>query len=345
MHCSYCGFNGPPPLHGAASFCPRCGSALADPVARAKPVNPQTENGIRPPVALAIATAGCLLLIACVWLRASGDVQREKIRMQNELSASDLAYAAEVAAAHAAEVKRISDERARHEALLNDRQLFSGEKARKRHADEWTKRLAHDPAIAVSSLEKNLLKMEQLGRDPALAAKVALQEVALMALPPGSRVEVIPAGEKFLVRTAFKMSAVSKHEKGAVTKHHSTASMRREIEELSARLFQDLFDYCGSRGIERVTVACNHTTQSGLVPAGATPRERQQILRTASPVMMSLYRVRVDASKLAAAGNWRNLTIPQIIPLMAVERDGLQTLSINSDISAEAEDVDMPLEF
>ena len=54
---------------------------------------------------------------------------------------------------------------------------------------------------------------------------------------------------------AFKMSEVSAHEKGAVTKHTSTSSMRREIEELSACRIKELFDYCGSRGIERLRAA------------------------------------------------------------------------------------------
>jgi hypothetical protein len=316
---------------------------LGDPVAQAKPVGQQT--GIRPGAVLAMAGAGCLLILICVWLATIGQIHREKVRLRDQLTTWDNADAAELAIAQADEEKKIADERAQQAQLLNDPEFRSGELANKRHAAEWAKRIAHDPSFAISSLDKTLLKMEQLGRDPAVAAQAALQEVALMALPPGSRVEVVPAGDKFVVRTAFKMSAMSTHEKGAVTKHTSTASMRREIENLSARLAQQLFDYCGSRGIERVTISCNHTVKSSMVPLGATPRERKYILRAATPVMSSLYRMRVDASSLAAAGKWRSLSIPQMLHLMSVERDGLQTLAIDNFLNAEAEDPNMPPEF
>jgi hypothetical protein len=141
---------------------------------------------------------------------------------------------------------------------LRNEALVSGALARQQHEREWVQRVAHDPAIAKSAMERTLLEMEQVGHDPQRNAQQAFAEVARLAAPPGSRIDVRPSGKRFAVQVAFRMSALSQNESGAVTKHHTTESMRREIRDLSADVMKALFDYCGSRGIEKLWVTCNH---------------------------------------------------------------------------------------
>src|SRR5258706_919944 len=90
------------------------------------------------------------------------------------------------------------------------------------------------------------------------------------------------------------MSSLSANEAWSVTKHHTTESMRLEIEELSARVMKDLFDYCGSRGIEKLSVSCNHALRRTLFPPNATAQERQEFLRRARVEMGNLYPVSLD---------------------------------------------------
>ena len=154
-------------------------------------------------------------------------------------------------------------------------------------------------------------------------------------------------GGGFSVRVAFRMSALAKNEAGAVTKHHNTLTMRREIEDLSAQVMKDLFDYCGSRGIEKLSVSCNHALQTPFVPLGATSLEKDLLSSRARPVMGNLYRVSLDRTKARAVADWRRISNPQMLALTSVEHDGLWNLTIHGRQSSPSEqrDPEGQLEF
>lgn len=234
-----------------------------------------------------------------------------------------------------------------HQMHLRNPDYLSGALALKNHEDEWTLRLAHDPKAALTVAEKSLVRMERVGGDPSVQAKIALEEVTRLAAPTGSRVEVSPMGGGFSVRVAFRMSALAKNEAGAVTKHHNTLTMRREIEDLSAQVMKDLFDYCGSRGIEKLSVSCNHALQTPFVPLGATSLEKDLLSSRARPVMGNLYRVSLDRTKARAVADWRRISNPQVIALTSVEHDGLWNLTIHGRPSSPSEqrDPEGELEF
>jgi hypothetical protein len=231
------------------------------------------------------------------------------------------------------------------EAELQDPELISGELARKQHETEWASRLAHDPKIAKTAMERTLLKMEKTGRDPQFSAQKALEEVAILAAPPRSRVQVLPSGDGFSVKVAFRMSALSRNETGAVTKHHETESMRREIEDLSARVMIALCDYCGSRGIESLSVSCNHAVRQTLIPTAASAAERDALLSRASVVMGRLYRVSLDRQQLSAVSNWRRIAPSKVIAMMSVENDNLKNLQISGTAFSPETEPDGELEF
>jgi hypothetical protein len=341
--CPHCGYSNPERAGG----CLRCGRALSLRQPAVPPPLPGgTEAPIRPAILWLIFGCSALVLIVVAgWMERAGTA-RVQARLAAEMAALEQAHEEEVAGAEAAEQERIAAEAAAHRRRLSDQRLLSGMAARERRAQEWRRRLAHEPGLAASAMEKTLLRMEQLGRDPALGAQSALEEVARLASPPGSRVEVTSAADRFVVRVAFKMSAVTEQETGAVTKHRSTAAMQREIEELSARLIKELFDYCGSRGIERLSVSCNHAVRRGLVPEGATEAERRHLLGQAGVVMASLYRVSVGGPQAATVGSWREISTSEVMRLMRVEQNGLKNLSIEGWSSGGRQrDPDMPLEF
>jgi hypothetical protein len=341
--CPHCGYSN----HERAGGCLRCGRALSlSQPALPPPLPGGTEAPIRPAILWLIFACGALVLIVVAgWMERAGTA-RVQTRLAAEMAALEQAHEEEVAGAEAAEQERIAAEAAAHRRRLGDQRLLSGTAARERRAQEWRRRLAHEPGLAASAMEKTLLRMEQLGRDPALGAQSALEEVARLASPPGSRVEVASAADRFVVRVAFKMSAVTEHEAGAVTKHDSTASMRREIEELSARLIKELFDYCGSRGIERLSVSCNHTVLQSSVPHAATPEEEKYLRDRGGLVMSCLYRVSVSGPQAGLVRNWREVSVSEVIHRMRVEHDGLKTLNIRGwSTGGRQRDADMPLEF
>jgi hypothetical protein len=243
------------------------------------------------------------------------------------------------------EARQVEAEERAHQARLRDEALISGALAGRNHEAEWARRQAHDPAIAKSAMEETLLRMEQVGRDPHLSAQAALTEVARLAAPPHSRIEVAPNGDGFEVKVAFLMSALSANENGAVTKHHDTASMRREIEALSAHVTKALFDYCGSRGIERLMVTCNHAMRRTIVPQNATPAERDELLRRAPVVLGRLYRVGLDGAQARSIADWRRISTAKVIGMMRVEFDDLKTLQISGFAMGPQQDPEGQLEF
>ena len=234
-----------------------------------------------------------------------------------------------------------------YQSDLTNQAWLSGSLARERHQAEWNRRLAHEPDLARTLLETNLLVMAKLGQDPTLAAQSALEKVAYLSAPPGSRVEVDADGDGFRVRVAFMMSRLSQNEAGAVTKYHSAAGLRTEIQELSAQVLRDLYDYCGSRGITSISVTCDHTLRQAVVPANATDDERTLLLERVPPVPARLYRVSLDQLQARAIADWRRVTLSHVTKLYQVEYDGLKTLTIAHDpfSQEDAHDAAGPLEF
>jgi len=288
---------------------------------------------------LLLAGVGAYEVLALARLNRQLEAERAEGQRQHEdaVRAEQDALAAEVAAEESA-----------HQARLRDPVVLSGAVARQRHEEEWARRLAHDPRVATTVMETKLLRMERVGHDPAVAAQAALEEVARLAAPPGSRVEVTPSGERFMVKVAFRMSVLSANEAGAVTKHHTTGSMKREIEDLSARVMQDLFDYCGSRGIEKISVSCNHALRrASLIPANATAEEKAELLARAAVTMGNLYRASLDHTQARAVPDWRQVSMRILNGMMQVEYDGLRTLQISGAQadSPETRDPEGQLEF
>jgi hypothetical protein len=289
----------------------------------------------------------CLLLLILEggfrWFRLSqlaAELGAERTRASEERVVT-------VAEQDRAAQSRLDQEEAAHRFQLTNTALLSGERARDRHEKEWILRVAHDPSLAKTVLETNLLTMEQLGQDATLAAQTALERVARLASPRDSRVEVTPEGDGFRVRVAFMMSRMSSQEAGAVTKYHTTAAMRTEIQELSARVLRDLFDYCGSRGIISISVTCNHTLRQSLMPSGATVEERELLLERSRPLPGRLYRLSLDQAHAKAVVDWRRVSLTRVIELGTVEYDGLTHLTITQDrpLNQEERDPEGELEF
>ncbi len=187
--------------------------------------------------------------------------------------------------------------------------------------------------------------MEKLGHDATLAAQAALEKVARLASPLDSRVEITPDGDGFRVRVAFLMSRLSQNEPDGVTKRRATSALRAEIQELSARVIRDLYDYCGSRSIISVSVTCNHTVRETLVPDGATPEERALPWQRAQPVLARLYRGSHDQSHARAIVDWRRVPLTEVRELSSVEYDGLAQMAITPDRSPLGEEREVPGEL
>ena len=288
-----------------------------------------------------LAVAGfCACLVAVFGATVWRWLELNELRSQlaAERAHLEMARAATITAQNQAEARQIAAEAGRQWALRQDPDFLSGALARRNHTEEWRRRLAHDPQLATTILERNLLTMADLGQDTTLADQTVLERVATLAAPEGSRVEVTPDGDEFRVRVAFMMSRLSRNEAGANTKHHSTSAMREEIQELSARVMRDLYSYCGTRGIRAISVTCDHTLV--LMPTGATPEEQTLLWQRLRPVISRLYRVSLDQTRARAVTDWPAEKLSQVAQLSTVEYDGFNQLTIRSGHQANADTQD-----
>lgn len=289
---------------------------------------------------VALVSAG---LLAAEYQRQTKLFQQERATASSALTQKERQFEQSIGEMRVSHEARIAELTRAHTNLLNNKDLISGSLAQERRNTEWRRRLWHDPEFAQSPMERALLKMEALGRDSTVSTKDALAEVATLASPPGSRIEVTPIGNRHRVRVAFRMGAVSHREVGAVTRHQTTAAMREEVQQISANIMRALFEFCGTRGIESVTLTCNHAMRR--IATNVPAAERDELLRTAPVTMGALYTVTIDGDRAEAIHNWREISPAAIIKLMRVDYDGFNTLTITQGVETLAEDPDAPLEF
>jgi hypothetical protein len=338
--CTACGYSN----HSEAATCTRCGFGFA--VAPSQ--RTRNSSGIPLPLLAGAIILGMSAVIAWKLSVDRRQVNEVRLSLAGELRRLEDACEKEFHLKVEEEQQRTRTEETVHRARLQDTALLSGDLARTNHAREWQKRVAHDPEFAHSAAERTILKMQKAGSDPSLAAREALEEVARLALPPGSRVEVTNAHDKFAVRVAFKISALSPGEAGVGTQHRSIESMRREAREASACVIRELFDYCGARGIARLSVSCNHALyRHSYIPTAATEAERKELEKRGAVMMACLYRVTIDASQATGVASWRAISIPRVMALMRVDYDAMTGLKL-ADIPGNLplkEDPEMELEF
>lgn len=223
-------------------------------------------------------------------------------------------------------------------ARLSDPQVISGDVARARHAAEWERRRAHDRAFANTLVENTILELERIGKDRQLTAEESLRRVAEMVLPRGSRVEVTRAETgRFRVRAAFRLSAFIPTDAAGATTHKTVAEMKSDLEDATARVLKDLFDYCGLRGIESVSVSCNSVVTASAKDAVGKPETEWR--------HRSLYRVALDSATASKVASWRDITVPAVKRLMKVERDLTPTLTLIMGTQGRPVNLAEPLEF
>jgi hypothetical protein len=317
--CAFCGFRN----RADSANCAQCGASLAN----------ASREGFRLPWA---SWAPAIPVALFLWFTEENQhraITQKVAEAKTESARLDADLTNALQKLDAQYNRAEAEEEAKHRSLLQDKRVTSGQLASEKHALEWSKRQAHDPAFASTLLERSQLEVERLGKDPALTAEAALKKVAERVAPPGSRIEVTPAGERFNVRVAFRLSALMPYEAGAVTIHTSPVELRKEVEAATARVMRELFDYCGSRGIEKLSVSCNRA-----ITVGEVGRERL--------TMRSLYRASIDAATASQVANWRRLSLADVIRLMKVDHNLLPQITIfNTGKTAAPLDPNEPLEF
>jgi hypothetical protein len=317
--CTFCGHAN----RADAEKCAQCGGSLANAPRRASHISWASWVPAIPVVAL-------LCFDYARGDNALAAVRAEFADTTAKIVAGQKDAARQVRAEHS---RREVELDVNHAAMLKDARLLSGAEANERHAQEWQRRQNHDPAMAASVLEKTLLEVEQLGKNPALTDELALTKVAERVTPRGSRIEVTHGDNGFVVRVAFRLSAVDSEETGGATRHNSSAELRKEIEEVTARVIKDLFDYSGARGIQRVSVSCNRA-----LVTGKDDNERL--------VMRSLYRAVIGAEQASQIVQWRRLSVAEVESMMKVDHDIISSVIINKGArSGLAMDPNQPLEF
>lgn len=322
----------PPPLLSA----PRLRADLLE-IAAPRQDNSAT-NRRKPRLVTGLAwVVGSIVVCLCIEITLSA---RLRLQLDRDLERVRNGHRQELEELRETDAKRVQEDEDRFAQVLQDAGTIGGGEARRRRQHEWDRRLKHDPELAHSELEKRLLQMERLGASPEVAAEQALNQVAQLASPAESRIEILPSREGYHVRVAFKLSSRKGDETGTVTRHHDSASLRREVEEVSASVMRDLYDFCGSRSLAEVTVACNRAVLRWSVRPGASQAEQEKSEREAKPVLSCIYRASMTDEVARTVGSWRSVSLSQVISKLNVEKDTTQSIRIRQDPVAAGDKVD-----
>ena len=216
-----------------------------------------------------------------------------------------------------------------HRSKMQDPALLSGDSAEKARAEEWAARLRRDRAFAKTALELNLLAMELVARDDTLTVAQSLFQVASLASPPRSRIEIVPEVKRFKIRIAFDMGAVSWEEAGGNTKHSSTDALRVEAEQMTVRVIRDVLAACGSGDIERLSVSCNRPLQPTEQAIEAVPADPARASKPRPSRMTLIFRAGIDQASAAGVADWRSASMAQVGRGMVVEYDRTRRLRLS----------------
>ena len=260
------------------------------------------------------------------WFLGSAQVRAEEAtfakRLAAELGTSKSQSDAEEAKLRAAREKQDSE----FQAEIRDPAFLDGARARERHEQEWQRRLDHDPQLAKTNVERNLVEMEKVSADSAIAPQAALEKIAALASPPGSRVEVTPNGKAFDVKIAFMLTAVLRGASGGVTRQTSEAGLHHEVLRLSAQIARDILAYGGSRGVAALSVTCNQNVLALIIPATATPNEAQLLRSNAKMVREKVFHLALDTTPGLALPDWRSASFEEVARVLRVDFDALDSI-------------------
>lgn len=300
----------------------------------------------------------CGMLLLGLWAFQSWrSLQKLDMRLAGELEQEEAMHRATIqsnAAAHSDALrkekekqgKQASEEMVRHRELMGDVALLSGDKARLRHEEEWSRRRAYAPEFAITAIERVMLRMHQVAGNKELPMEKVMEEVALLASPAGSQAEVRRRDGRLLLNVAFRMSALSSKEAGAVTAHTSKESLRNEAINLCARVMRDVYEHCGTRDIDRVQLSCNHAVQQARVSLFASEYEKRQAFAGAPVVWSVLYRCSLPGRMAEKVPKWHDASMNSIKSMLAVQEDRFSTLTISGHTTSGSQrDPEAPLKF
>lgn len=122
----------------------------------------------------------------------------------------------------------------------------------------WESRLNYDAEYAMSPREQVLLTMKKLSNTNNKKVKDIINDIAIMASPKNSKINIIDSKHGLILDIDFDMSELTKGEFGSSTKHTTIASLKKETITLISQVTNDIFMFCGDLGIESIQVGCMH---------------------------------------------------------------------------------------
>jgi hypothetical protein len=289
--CPLCGQRNRVTNSGSEVRCGACKNPLSNPFARRARENKTIFAGIAIAIVVVLVfNAGLFSSIA--ELKAQQEHEVEELRQEQE---HDATAALET-----------------HHKMLSDTWVVSGASARRRHQQEFEARTKHDPRYAQSSREKVILKMEAISGDASADSIEVLKQVATLAAPKGATVKVDRGSSGATINVVFDLSSMTRGEAGAKTKHHSIDALKNETLDIMARIFRDLYDHCGNRGIQHIDLACTHMVT-------------QTRYNVESDVVWEIFKCNVLPNP---AVDWRRVPIHKVQEMFHVEDDDFPNIRI-----------------
>ncbi len=184
------------------------------------------------------------------------------------------------------------------------------------YQNEIQARSGYDKKYALTAREKSHLLMQSIASDSSRPYRDSIKAVAREASPKGADIEVKRLYGGMALHVDFDMSSVTTGELGTSTKHETIESLKKEVITLMSRVANDVYEHCGSLGLQSIYIGCRHqvtvTYQDG----------RNEIDN------MTLYKVVIKKGKAANRSNDPYLDTYSVTEDFELAEDNFEELTI-----------------
>lgn len=132
------------------------------------------------------------------------------------------------------------------------------EKAREYYEIIWHERKNYDKKYAITPREKAQLEMLALSNDKTKNIEGIIKNIAEIAAPKNSTINVYTSGNGFSLGIDFDMSELTSGEEGIRTKHSTVDSLKHDVVRLVSKVTKDVYEFCQNLELESIAIGCRH---------------------------------------------------------------------------------------
>lgn len=203
-----------------------------------------------------------------------------------------------------------------------DNDLYRNElqqKANDHYGKIWEERNNFNARYAITPREKAQLQMSMLSHNITKKLENIISEIAKMASPKNSTINVYKTSNGLRLDIDFDMSELTSGELGSRTKHNTVNSLKKEVVRLISKVTNDVYGFCQDLDLATIAIGCKHHVN-------------YEYTYGKSIKNVVLYKVRLDKNDLRQLESNPFLDIYSTTSYFKVEEDDFPNITIEKSL-------------